>query len=502
LDTPHVRIAVIGAGFSGLAVGHRLRHHAGIEDFVILERGRDVGGTWRDNTYPGAACDVPSNLYCFSYAPNPSWSRAFSPGPEIQEYLRRCAREFGLTPHLRLGHEVEAARWDHDAARWRLSTSRGPYTADVVIAGAGPLTEPVVPRLPGLDEFGGHTFHSARWDHDHDLTGRHVAVIGTGASSVQFVPRIQPHVSRLDVYQRTAPWILPRNDHPLPGWQQRLYRRAPAAQLAVRAALYWQREATLGAFLGPRDLFTDLASKQARAHLHAQVSDPDLRARLGPDYRFGCKRVLLSSDYYPALTRPNVEVVTSSIKGVRPSGIVTADGTEHKADTIVFGTGFQATEPAVAKLVTGRDGRALSEVWSRGMAAHQGAMVAGFPNLFLVVGPGTGLGHSSMTVVIEAQARYAVDAVRQMRDHDIADVEVLPETQDTYNAWLDDRMRRTVWATGGCTSWYMDNRNGRVTALWPGSLSRFRRLNRRFTPAGHRARRRRQVESSSSGECV
>ncbi|WP_406289977.1 flavin-containing monooxygenase [Embleya sp. NBC_00896] len=493
METTHVRIAVIGAGFSGLATGHRLRRHAGIEDFVILEAAHDVGGTWRDNTYPGAACDVPSNLYCFSYAPNPTWSHSFSPGPEIQAYLRRCARDFGLLPHLRLGHEVEAARWDHDTARWRLTTSGGPYTAEVVIAGAGPLTEPALPRLPGLDDFGGHVFHSARWDHDHDLTGKHVAVVGTGASSIQFVPRIQPHVSRLDLYQRTAPWILPRNDRPLPEWQRGLYRRLPAAQRAVRLGLYWQREATLGAFLGPRDFATGVATKQALAHLRGQVEDPELRARLTPDYRFGCKRVLLSNDYYPALTRPNVEVVTSAIRAIRPGGIVTADGTEHKADTIVFGTGFQAAQPPIARVVTGRDGRTLSEVWSTGMAAHQGAMVAGFPNLFLVIGPGTGLGHSSMTVVIEAQARYAVDAVRQMHEHDIAEVEVLPGTQDAYNAWLDERMRHTVWSAGGCTSWYMDERNGRITALWPGSLSRFRRMNRRFSPAGHRARRRDRV---------
>ncbi|MFF7243274.1 flavin-containing monooxygenase [Embleya sp. NPDC008237] len=489
MDTTHVRVAVIGAGFSGLAAGHRLRHHAGIEDFVILERAHDVGGTWRDNTYPGAACDVPSNLYCFSYAPNPAWTHAFSPGAEIQAYLRRCAREFGLSPHLRLGHEVTAARWEHERARWRLTTGAGTYTADVVIAGAGPLTEPALPALPGLEDFGGHVFHSARWDHEHDLTGRHVAVVGTGASSVQFVPRIQPRASRLDVYQRTPPWIMPRRDRPLPGWQRRLYRRLPAAQQVVRQGLYWQREATLGAFLGPSDLVTALATRQCLAHLRKQVADPRLRARLTPDYRFGCKRVLLSNDYYPALTRPNVEVVTSAISAVRPGGLLTADGIEHKADTIVFGTGFEATRPPIAGMVTGRDGRTLSEVWRDGMAAHRGAMVAGFPNLFLVIGPGTGLGHSSMTVVIEAQVRYAVDAIRQMHDQGIADVEVLPEEQDAYNAWLDERMGRTVWTTGGCTSWYMDERNGRVTALWPGSLTRFRRMSRRFSPAGHRARR-------------
>ncbi|MET7302732.1 NAD(P)/FAD-dependent oxidoreductase [Embleya sp. NPDC005575] len=489
MDTTHVRVAVIGAGFSGLAAGHRLRRHAGIEDFVILERAHDVGGTWRDNTYPGAACDVPSNLYCFSYAPNPAWSHAFSAGAEIQAYLRRCAREFGLLPHLRLGHEVTAARWEHERARWRLTTGAGTYTADVVIAGAGPLTEPALPALPGLEDFGGHVFHSARWDHEHDLTGRHVAVVGTGASSVQFVPRIQPRASRLDVYQRTPPWIMPRRDRPLPGWQRRLYRRLPAAQQVVRQGLYWQREATLGAFLGPRDFFTALATKQALAHLRKQVTDAGLRTRLTPDYRLGCKRVLLSNDYYPALNRPNVEVVTSAITAVRPGGLVTADGIEHKADTIVFGTGFEATRPPIASIVTGRDGRTLSEVWCEGMAAHQGSMVAGFPNLFLVIGPGTGLGHSSMTVVIEAQVRYAVDAIRQMHDQGIADVEVLPEAQDAYNEWLDERMSRTVWTTGGCTSWYVDERNGRVTALWPGSLTRFRRMNRGFSPAGHRARR-------------
>jgi len=314
----HVRVAIVGAGFSGLGMAIRLKQ-TGRDDFVVLERGEDVGGTWRDNTYPGAACDVPSHLYSFSFAPNPNWTRAYSPQAEIRAYLRRCAARSGILSHLHFGHEALDASWDEGERRWRIATGRGPFTADVLVLGNGPLAEPSVPAIPGLDRFAGAMFHSARWDYGHDLSGERVAVIGTGASAIQFVPQIAPRVGRLTLFQRTAPWIVPRLDRPISAGKRALYRAAPIAQRARRTAIYWQHE--LGALgLVYRPHLMAGAERIAREHLEAQVADPALRATLTPTYTMGCKRILLSDDFYPALTRPNVEVVTDRIRAVRAHG--------------------------------------------------------------------------------------------------------------------------------------------------------------------------------------
>lgn len=490
---PHVRVAVIGGGFSGLAAGARLLRY-GIEDFVILERGADVGGTWRDNTYPGACCDVPSNLYSFSFAPNPTWSRSFSPQPEIQEYLRRCAREFGLLPHLRFDHEVRAARWNDAASLWELETSRGPLTANVLLAGGGPLSEPAYPDIKGLTTaFEGVVFHSSRWNHDYDLRGKRVAVIGTGASAIQFVPQIQPRVGHLDLYQRTAPWIMPRTDRPFTAAERALYKAVPPVQKAVRLGLFWGRETFWLGFNGKHPGMVRRIEGIARMHLRRGVRDPELRAKLTPDFTIGCKRILLSNDYYPSLEQDNVDVVTDRIAEVRAHSVVTADGVERPCDAVVLGTGFQATDMPMAHMITGRDGVLLADAWKDGMAAHQSAMTAGFPNLFFVIGPNSGLGHSSMTLVIEAQIKYAVDAIRQMDRHDIADLDVTRAAQDAYNARLHAKLDGTVWVTGGCDSWYLDSRTGRNTTLWPDFVWKFMWMNRRFSPAGHRARRWDQV---------
>lgn len=487
-DVPHVRVAVVGSGFSGLGAGAELLRY-GIDDFVILERAADVGGTWRDNTYPGACCDVPSNLYSFSYAPNPTWSRSFSPQPEIQAYLRRCARDFGLLPHLRFEHEVVAARWNDRAAHWEITTSRGPLTAQVLLAGGGPLSEPAYPDIPGLTtEFEGEVFHSSRWNHDYDLRGKRVAVIGTGASAIQFVPRIQPEVARLDLYQRTPPWILPRTDRALSGAERAVYRRVPAVQRAVRLGLFWGRETFWLGFNGRHPRVVKRLAGLAHAHMRRSVRDPELRAKLTPDFTIGCKRILLSNDYYPALARPNVDVIADGVAEVRAKSVVTRDGVERPCDAIILGTGFQATDMPIAHALTGRDGVLLADAWKGGMAAHQSAMTAGFPNLFFLIGPNSGLGHTSMTLVIEAQVRYAVDAIRQMDRHDIADVEVTRAAQDVYNTRLAERLDDTVWVTGGCDSWYLDARTGKNTTLWPDFVWKFMWMNRRFSPAGHRAR--------------
>jgi cation diffusion facilitator CzcD-associated flavoprotein CzcO len=473
-----VRIAIIGSGFGGLGTAIRLKQR-GMDDFVVLERAADVGGTWRDNTYPGCACDVQSHLYSFSFAPNPDWSRSFSPAPEIQAYLQRCARDYGILPHVRFHREVQDAAWDEDAQRWRLRTSAGPVTARVMVMAAGALSDPLVPNLPGLDGFRGRAWHSAAWDHGYDLRGKRVAVIGTGASAIQFIPEIQPLAGRLHVFQRTPPWILPRRQRELGAREQRLFRRVPAAQRAVRGAIYLAREALVPAFRHPRAM--GMVQRVALRHLRASVPDPVLRTKLTPDWTLGCKRVLLSNDYFPALTRPNVEVVTDGIEEVRAHSIVTADGVERPVDAIIFGTGFHPTDPPLARHLRSRGGRTLAETWAGSPAAHLGTTVAGFPNLFMLMGPNTGLGHTSVVYMIEAQIEHLLGALEHMGRHGIGALEPRPEAQEAFVAGVDRRMTGTVWTSGGCRSWYLDP-TGRNSALWPDFTWRFRRRAARFEP--------------------
>ena len=471
----HVRVAVIGAGFAGLGMAIRLKQ-AGVE-FALLERAEDVGGTWRDNTYPGAACDAPSHLYSFSFAPNPDWSRTFSEQREIHRYMRRCAAEHGVLPHTRFGHEVLDAAWDDSAELWRIATSRGSLTADVVISAMGAINEPSIPPIPGLESFQGTLFHSSRWDHGHELDGRRVAVIGTGASAAQFVPKIQPRVERLSLFQRTPPWILPRNDRAVTRLERSLFRSAPLAQRIVRGAIYWARETSVLGFSVDARLMA-LPERVARLHLRRQVSDPELRRKLTPDYRIGCKRIIISDDYYPALTQPNVDVVTDPIRAVRPRSIVTDDGVERPVDTIILGTGFRVADMPAAARLRGRDGLRLSDAWAGDPQAYLGTSVAGFPNLFLLIGPNTILGHTSMVFMIESQVAYVLDCLRTMEERGVGVVDVLPEAQRAYNRRLHDEMSRTVWTTG-CASWYL-NESGRNTTLWPGFTWRFRRMTRAF----------------------
>ena len=479
-----VRVAIIGAGFGGLGTAIRLKQ-AGIHDFVLLERGDDVGGTWRDNSYPGCACDVPSHLYSFSFAPNPDWSRSFSTQPEIQAYLQRCTDDFELRPHIYLGAEVLEARWDESRKRWRVRTARGEVTAKMLVAAQGPLSDPSLPDIKGLSTFNGTTFHSATWRHDVDLTGKRVAVVGTGASAIQFVPYVQKQVAQLTLFQRTAPWVMPRRDRAINAWEKKLYRRLPPVQRAKRASIYWARELMVPVFRGNERLLS-LAEKQARKHLETQVSDPGLRAKLTPHFRLGCKRVLLSNDYYPALTQPNVDVVTDGIVEVVPEGIATlgADGQRvvHEADVIIFGTGFHVTDVPISQHLIGKDGRTLREHWNdTGMAALHGATVAGFPNLFLLVGPNTGLGHNSIIFMIESQLPYLMGALATMEDERATTIEPRQTAQDAYNIAVQEQLAGTVWSTGGCASWYLDEK-GRNTTLWPTFTFRFRQLVHRFRP--------------------
>ncbi|MFC1412586.1 flavin-containing monooxygenase [Streptacidiphilus sp. N1-12] len=471
----HVRVVVVGSGFGGLGAAVRLRQE-GVTDFLVLERAGSVGGTWRDNSYPGCACDVPSHLYSFSFAPNPDWPRTFSGQPEIRAYLERIADRFQLRPHLRFDHEVQGARWDAAASRWELSTSQGVYTADVMVAACGPLSDPSVPDLPGLADFPGKVFHSARWDHDYDLTGKRVAVVGTGASAIQIVPMIQPKVERLVLLQRTPPWIMPRMDRDITSAERRLYRRVPAAQRALRAALWSIRESQVGAFV-KRPGMLKAAQALAKRNIDKHIKDPALRARLTPDYSFGCKRVLLSNTYYPALAQPNVDLVASGLKEVRGSTVVAADGTEHEVDAIIFGTGFHVTDMPIGSRITGAAGRTLGEEWKDGMAALRGSTVSGFPNLLFVIGPNTGLGNSSMVLMIESQLNYLADYLRRLDASGAAALDATPEAQRRWNAEVQRRMARTVWNNGGCRSWYLDG-NGNNTVLWPGTTAHFRRETR------------------------
>ncbi|MGW2326420.1 flavin-containing monooxygenase [Streptomyces sp. NPDC001700] len=475
LTREHVRVAVIGSGFGGLGAAVRLRR-AGITDFVVLERAGAVGGTWRDNSYPGCACDVPSHLYSFSFAPNPDWPRTFSGRRHIHAYLERVADTFGLRPHLRFDAEVLALRWDGAALHWEIETARGPLTADVVVSATGPLSDPKIPDIPGLDGFPGKVFHSARWDHGYDLRGKRVAMVGTGASAIQIVPEIQKEVRRLTLFQRTPPWVLPRMDRRITGAERWLHSRLPVSGALRRGLLWGIRELQVGAFTKrPSEL--GFVERLAGAHMRRAVKDPVLRARLTPRYRIGCKRILLSNDYYPALAKPHVEVV-GGLKEIRGTTLVGSDGTETEADAIIFGTGFHVTDIPIAERVTGARGTTLAEEWKGGMEALRGASAAGFPNFLTIIGPNTGLGNSSMILMIEAQLSYLTDYLRQLDGlgGKVA-LDARPSAVRVYNDMIQERMKRTVWNSGGCDSWYLDD-NGRNTTLWPGSTGEFTRATR------------------------
>jgi cation diffusion facilitator CzcD-associated flavoprotein CzcO len=472
----HVRVAVIGSGFGGLGAGVKLLE-AGIRDFVILERAASVGGTWRDNTYPGCACDVPSHLYSFSFAPNPRWSRSFSGQPEIRAYLEDVADRPGLRSRLHFDTAATGAVWQASTAQWLISTTRGRFLADVLIAAGGPLSEPSMPDIPGLDRFPGAIFHSARWEHETDLAGKRVAVVGTGASAIQIVPQLQKKAAKLVLFQRTPAWVMPRGDRKITAAEKWLYAHVPPAQRLARLGIYVSREATVGGFV-KRPALLKAASRVARAHMNRAVKDPALRAKLTPNYVMGCKRVLLSNDYYPALAEPNAEVVASGLARIEGSKAIASDGTSHEVDAIVFATGFHTVDMPMAKQVWGIGGRSLEEVWDGDMRALRGATVAGFPNLCFVIGPNTGLGHNSMVHIIESQLAYIVDYIRTL---DRSGADALDADERAQQKWCDDverRMGPTVWNTGGCKSWYL-NEAGRNPTLWPGSTVRFRRRTRR-----------------------
>ncbi len=479
MEIINTTVLIIGAGFGGVATAIELRR-AGIHDVVVLEAADDVGGVWRENPYPGAGCDVPSPLYSFSFAPNTQWPRRYALQPDILAYLRQVARRFGVLGLVRFRSKVVSAEFDPDIARWRVRTADGTtYLTRVLIPATGQLSQPVYPSIPGIDTFTGVSFHSARWNHDCDLSGKRVAVIGTGASAVQFVPFLQREAASVAVFQRSAPYVLPRRDRVYTPRQHRLLRALPILQKADRLG-FWLYTEFAQECLSRWQFFTPLFYFQARRHLRKQVADPVLRKKLTPDYALGCKRVLFSNDYYPALTSSTVDVITERIDAVTPKGIRTVDGTVHEVDVIVYGTGFAATDLLASITVRGLNGRSLSEAWKEGARAHLGITVPGFPNLFLMYGPNTNLGGGSIIYMLESQARYIRSAVQFLLARPDHYLDVRTEAEQRWDDEVQSRLTRSVWTR--CSSWYR-NAQGRVVSNWPGRTSEYRWRTRRLDPA-------------------
>jgi cation diffusion facilitator CzcD-associated flavoprotein CzcO len=464
-------VLIVGAGFAGIGMAIELKR-AGLHDIVILEKADDIGGVWRENTYPGAGCDIPSPYYSFSYAPNPDWPMRFSLRADIQTYLTDTASRYGVLPHIRFGTEVTSATFDEYRATWRVETASGAtYEAAVLIPAVGQLSRPAWPNLPGT--FDGPTFHSAEWNHGVDLTGKRVAVIGTGASAIQFVPRIQPLVQQLTLFQRTAPYVVPKADTAYRPWQRALYRRLPASQLLERGFFWALCEFATVGLKGNRAI-TKAVELLARAMRTKQIKDPELRAKLTPDHPAGCKRVLFASDYYPALAAPNVSVVTSPIHTVEPTGIRTVDGSSHSADVIIYATGFHTTEFLGPMKVLGRGGRNLRDTWNSGARAYLGMAVPGFPNMFLMYGPNTNLGCGSILYMLERQARYIRQAV-QLLTSGVSTMDISSAIADRFDAEVQHRLSRSVWSR--CASWYRDP-GGRISTNWPGLVTEYHRRTR------------------------
>lgn len=482
--TDRTAVAIIGSGFAGLGMAIRLQDE-GFDDFVILERGDDVGGTWRDNSYPGAACDIPSHLYSLSFAPERDWSHTYAAQPEIWQYLRGLVDRFDLRDRIRFGADVVRCEWDERDHVWHLTTADGAtLTAHVVVSGIGSLRDPAIPSIPGTDTFDGPMFHTCQWDHTVDLAGRRVAVIGTGASAIQVVPAIADEVEHLTVFQRTAPWVVPSRNRAYKPWERALYRRVPGLARANRALTYLQKEVRYPLVFADRRLPVAVAERYVRRWLAQQVRDPELRAAVTPDFRLGCKRVVISSDWYPTLQRDDVTLEPTAIDHFVPGGVVLADGRRVDLDVVVYGTGFRVNRPLGTMAVTGRDGRDLAEFWGSRPTAHLGVSVPGFPNMFTLLGPNTGLGHNSVVIMVQAQIEYVLQALRMLRgEPDLAALEVTQQAHDAFVAEIDRRHQGQTWASG-CHSWYL-NEQGDNFAVWPGSTVEYRRRLRRFDRANY-----------------
>lgn len=474
-DAAFPSVLIIGTGFGGLGMAIQLKS-AGINSFVILEKASAVGGTWRDNTYPGAACDVQSHLYSFSFEPRHDWSRKFGLQPEILGYMQHCVDKYGLAGHIRFNSEVASAAFDETTNTWTVTTTGGEsHTANIVITATGQLNQPAWPNIPGMESFTGKMFHSARWDHDHDLNGKKVAVIGTGASAIQFVPEIVPRVKSLGLFQRSAAWVLPKPDRPFYRWEQTLFRRIPAWDRLYRYLIYWKNESRALAFTRFNSLL-EIFAWQAKRFASNEVENKEKLRHLIPDYRIGCKRILISNDWYQAVDQSHVELVTTGIDRIVEDGVVTNDGALHRVDAIIMGTGFAASEFLSPMAITGRNGVSLNRAWANGSEAYKGITVSGFPNLFMLYGPNTNLAHNSIVYMLESQFQYVLSCVRALQAEPGTAMDVKPDRLRDFSATVQQKLQNSVWESG-CHSWYLDE-NGRNTVNWPGFTFTYRKATR------------------------
>lgn len=484
-------VLIIGSGFSGLGMAVSLQRE-GKRDFIVLERAHDVGGTWRDNTYPGAACDIQSHLYSYSFRPNPRWSRVYAPQTEILDYLRKTAQDEGILPHVKFGATVERAAWDEARRLWHVQTSVGVFEADALISAAGHLSDPSYPDIPGLASFKGHVFHSAQWDHSYDWAGKRIGVIGTGASAIQIVPQLAKTASHLTVFQRSAPYVIPRRDHVYSEAEQGMFERFPETMQEMRDELFWGNESR---FPQRRQVpaFIEMIRSMAVNHLHAEIADEALREKLTPHYAIGCKRILISNDYYPALTQPHVDLETTAIERIDETGVVLRNGERVELDLLVVATGFEATELPIAEVIHGTGGQSLAHKWKDGGHAFACTTVSGFPNFFFMLGPNTGLGAGSMIFMIETQINYIREGVNYIAERQVV-VEPQAQAESDYVKSIQRRSQGTVWVSGGCSSWYLHPTSGKLTALWPDFMSQFRKENGSFQTEGY------SVRSSAAAE--
>ncbi|WP_350305846.1 flavin-containing monooxygenase [Photorhabdus viridis] len=474
-------IIIIGAGFAGLGMGAQLKRRSQ-HNFLILERADDVGGAWRDNTYPGVACDIPSHLYSYSFRPNPDWSHIFSPGNEIFTYLQDTARDEGLLPHIRFGANVEKAYWDNQKERWIIITTAGVFSGRFLVTGTGHLTDANLPQIEDLNSFTGEVFHSAGWKHDVSLQGKRVGIIGSGASATQIVPEVAQSVSELVVFQRNPSYIIPRPDRSYSDSEKQRFRRDPESIPALRADIFWHFESMYPARRSIPQYLAEF-KRIASDHLKRQISDPELRAKLTPSYEAGCKRFVIASNYYPTFLRDNVKLETSALQHIDGQNAVSAAGNSYPLDVLIFCTGFQTTQPLYSRLVHGRDGLSLADHWAQGMEAFASTTVTGFPNLFIINGPNATLTHNSMIYMIESQIEYILGAIEYSKKNNNCVLEVSPEAQHRYVTELQEQINGTVWVGDNCTSWYRDSRNKRLTLIWPDFAHTFRQHNSKFDPA-------------------
>jgi cation diffusion facilitator CzcD-associated flavoprotein CzcO len=459
-------VVIIGTGFAGIGMAVKLQQ-AGIHSFKLIERSDEVGGTWRDNTYPGCECDVQSHLYSFSFEPKTDWSKKYSSWHEIRDYIIAVTDKHNIRKKIQFNTHLEGACFDQDSGTWVVNLSDGSKSrARFVITAVGPLSNPAIPQITGKETFKGAVFHSAQWDHSVDLKGKKIAVIGTGASSIQFVPRIAENAQRLQLFQRSAPWILPKPDRKIYPIEKVLYKYLPGWRLAHRTFLYWVNEISLRGFLKEKSWIRSFAEWAATRHIHHHIKDDELRKKLTPDFRFGCKRTLLSNEYYPALARENVAVIDAGIERITATGIIDKQGNAHDADVIIWGTGFKVDEPLMGVDITGLNGQNLNSVWkNNGFESYYGTTVSGFPNAFILAGPNTGIGHTSLVVMIEAQYNYIIDAINKIKQQEIKYIDVKESVQTQFCQSMQDKMVGTAW-TSGCNSWYLSD-SGKNFAIWP-----------------------------------